>query len=423
MKHQLVVLSVIVFAILFLGLITVSGIVMLVAIPPVLYLLGGYLLRPTDPQLTAERTVHPSRVLPGQPITVTVNVTNHGEALAEVIISDHVPHGLRVVDGSPSTATVLEQGAQATLSYTIEAARGSYTFDAVTAEVAGSLPVRSQTLELPAEHELITLPDHRALSRIPIAARRTLVFAGTNPARTGGDGTEFFDIRESRGDETVRHLNWRATARTGRPYVTLFQQERVADVAVMLDCRARAYPGGVRLFESAAVAAASMADTIIDSGNRVGYLAYGLMVDWLAPGFGKIQRQKILTRIARSRLGDSVVFSSLSSIPERLFPQGSQIVVISPLGRDDVPALERMLATGYAVLVVSPDPTPALTDPEAHADVAASNHLIRLERAVLIRRLRHAGVAVIDWDTTEALELAVARSLRGIQAAWRRRGR
>jgi uncharacterized protein (DUF58 family) len=422
-KQQLIVLSTVAFLILFLGLITVSGIVILVALPPVLYLLGSFLLRVEEPDLSVERHVSPPRSLPGQPVRISAKVTNNGGALAEVMISDTITAGIMVVDGSPVVMATLMQGESVTVDYTVEAARGSYTLAGLLVEVAGPLPTVSIRRVLPTEHELITLPDHRALSRIPIAARRTLVFAGTNPARTGGEGTEFFDIREGRGSQILRHLNWRATARTGRPYVTLFQQERVADVAVMLDCRAKAYPTGTQLFEAAATAAASMADTIIGAGNRVGYLAYGLMVDWLAPGFGRVQRQKILTRIARSRMGESVVFSSLSSVPERLFPQGSQVVVVSPLSRDDVAPLERMQAFGYSVLVVSPDPTAALLEPETHADAVASNHLIHMERTVLIRRLQHAGIAVVDWDTREALELAVARSLRGIQAAWRRRGR
>lgn len=422
MKQQLFVLCLLTFLFLFTGLVTVSGTVVLVALPPVLYLLGGFLLQPGRPDLLVERTITPAQALPGQRVQIRLRLENRGQPLNEVRLVDRVPVGLKLVDGEPATSVTLARGEEAQWSYTLEAIRGSYTFAGVVAEVAGLLPTRSRRYEIPSEQELVTLPDHKALSRIPIAPRRTLVYSGTNPARTGGEGTEFFDVQESRGAESPRHVNWRATAKSGRVYVNLFQQERVADVAVMLDCRTGAYPAGSHLFEAAATAAASMADAIIDAGNRVGYLAHGLMVDWIAPGFGKIQRQKILTRIARSSPGESAVFRSLASVPERLFPQGSQIVVVSPLGTDDVAALERMLAFGYAVLVVSPDPTPFRRQAGSR-DVAASNYLMELERAVLMRRLRHAGVAVIDWDTREPLELAVAQSLRGVQAVWRRRGR
>ncbi|MFW5689648.1 MAG: DUF58 domain-containing protein [Spirochaetota bacterium] len=426
MKNQLFVHALLLALVLFIALITLSGTILLVATPLVVVLLGSWLLAPRRVRLEATRSLARERVNPDEPVEITVSVVNQGPALNEVVITDLVPPGLRVLSGGPSTATTLPEGGAVQFSYVIRGSRGSYRFRAVRVAVAGDLPLRAQRYEFECEQELIMLPNHRALARIPIAPRRTLVYAGTNPARQGGEGTEFFDIREHRGNEPIRHINWRASARTGdRLFVNEFQQERVADVAILLDCRLKVYPvpGGRGLFDAAASAAASLADVILDAGNRVGYLGYGLSIDWVSPGFGRTQKHRLLNRISRTEPGESHVFSRLDAIPERLFPPGSQVIVVSPLTADDPADIERLQAYGYAVMVVSPDPTPLQIPEELDQLTAAAARIVRLQRAVLIQRLRHAGVAVVDWNTSDSFEEAVGRSLGGILAAWRRRRR
>lgn len=425
MKNQLLALLLLLTIVLALGFVTLGGPIVLTGAPVLLYLLASWYWRSPEPRLEITRQLSSDRANPDDPVDVTVRVRNLGEPLLEAVVRDHVPHGMRLVNGSPQIATTLARGGERTFTYTVTGTRGSYEFDRITVFTGGLFTLRAREAAFSQEQELVMLPNHRALARIPIAPRRTLVFAGTNPARTGGEGTEFFDIREHRGSSSVRRVNWRATARyENRVFVNEFEQERVADVAIMLDCRLRAYPGAAGhrdLFDAAASAAASLADVTLDSGNRVGYLGYGLSLDWLSPGFGRMQKHRLLYRIAKAYPGTSHVFSTLEALPARLFPAGSQVIVVSPLLSDDVPSIERLLAYGYAVMVVSPDPIPAQIPPTLDPAGREAVRLLRLERVVTLRRLRHAGVAVIDWDPSESLEQAVGRSFGAILAAWRTR--
>lgn len=426
MRNQLLAVSGLTLVVVFTGLVTLSGTLMLVATPLVLYLLGSWLLAPPPAELRVVRRLERERANPDEQVGVEVAVENVGAPLAEVAVRDLVPEGLRVVRGVPRARARLASGETLTFSYAVVGTRGSYEFERIVVETAGDLALRSAARAYDIQQELITLPDHRALARIPIAPRRTLVYAGTNPARRGGEGTEFFDVREHRGGESLRHVNWKASARSpDRLFVNEYQQERVADVAILLDCRSRAYPpaaGGDR-FDAAATAAASLVDVIVDAGNRVGYLGYGLSLDWLSPGFGRVQKHRILNRIARAWPGESHVFFRLDALPERLFPAGSQVILVSPLTEDDPPVLERLQASGYAVMVVTPNPLPPAPEPEAPPALRAAARIARLRRAVLLRRLRHRGIAVIDWDTGSPLASAVARAYGGIVAAWRHRHR
>jgi uncharacterized protein (DUF58 family) len=220
--------------------------------------------------------------------------------------------------------------------------------------------------------------------------------------------------------DAPRHVNWRASARHGEQlYSNEFQQERVADVAIVLDGRERSnlQADGHSLFEHSVMAAGSMADALLQQGNRVGLLVYSQYLHWTLPGYGKIQRQRILGALARAAPGGSQIFEGLQYLPTRLFPAESQIILVSPVIDEDYSTLVKLRARGYQVLVVSPDPVSfesRLLPPRGAkygvAEVQLSARILRLERAWLLRRIRAAGIRVIEWDVLQPFDQVTRRA-------------
>ena len=215
---------------------------------------------------------------------------------------------------------------------------------------------RQASVSAPAE--LFVLPQPRPLKRVAIRPLRTRGYAGPVPARVGGSGIDFFGVREYQLGDPRRWINWRVSARHPRSlFSNEFEQERIADVGLILDARSRSdvMIGEQSLFEQGIQAAASLAEAFLSDGNRVGLLIYGRVLDWTFPGYGKVQRERILRALARARTGESQVFDNLSYLPTRFFPAQSQVVLVSPLWPDDLAMLIRLRARGYQVLVVRPD--------------------------------------------------------------------
>jgi uncharacterized protein (DUF58 family) len=167
-----------------------------------------------------------------------------------------------------------------------------------------------------------------------------------------------------------------------------------------------------------------MADALLHQGNRVGLLIYSNYLHWTLPGYGKLQRERILQALAAASPGASQIFDGLQFLPARLFPAESQIVMISPLVEDDYGTLLQLRARGYQVLVVSPDPVgfeaSMLRRPPstyAAADIDLSSRILRLERRWALRRVRRAGVHVIEWNTGQPFDQlmrgAFKRSIQG----------
>jgi len=402
------------FLLLLTGLAVGRASILLLAVPVLVYLLAGIWRAPARACLHALRELSAGRVLAGDEVTVTLTVTNGGAAtLEEVLLEDRLPDGLELVDGSLSRLVSLPAGGSASWSYVVRGRRGYYSLNGLRAsagETLGLLPVEQ---EPETDGRLFVLPPVLRLRRVSIRPRRTRVYSGIVPARQGGPGVEFFDVRPYQSSDSSRQINWRVTARRpGELFTNQYEQERVVDVGLVLDGRARVNTFGERsLFEHSVLAAAALADAFLSGGNRVGLLSYGNHIHWTMPGYGKRQGERILQDLSRLTPGDSQVFGDLF-IPKRLFPPRSQLVVISPLRGDDFPALSDLRARGYEVLVISPDPIAfEVTGLARTPEVALAERVARLRRQVLLQRLRGIGIQLVDWDTSLPFEQAARRSL------------
>ena len=385
------------------------------ALPLVTYLILGYLQAPEKIKLEATRQLSAERVSPDAEVDVRLTVTNRGASLEEVLLTDLLPTGLIVRSGSSRHLVRLKQNETYTFTYTISGPRGGYVFEGIDARVHDHLAVSRSTGRVEAKGRLFVLPPVTRIRQVAIRPRGTRVYAGTIPARAGGAGTDFFGVRDYQPGDPPRAINWRTSARyADRFYSNEFQQERVADVGIVLDGRLRTneFAGGHSLFEYSVQAAASLADALLNQGNRVGLLLYASYLSWTFPGYGKIQRERILHALANARAGESQVFSDLEYIPSRLFPPKSEIVIVSPLSEDDLKPLIHLRAQGYEVMVVSPNPVRfELSYLPANEMTQLAGRVVHMERILLLQKMGRAGIHVLDWEVSDPFDLFVKRRL------------
>jgi uncharacterized protein (DUF58 family) len=420
-------LSLLTYGLLMAGMITVQGSLIALALPLVTYLLVGYVRAPEKIDLQATRRLSAERVSPDADVEVKVTVTNRGSSLEEVLLIDRVPSELSVRSGSSRRLVRLRKGESCTIAYTVSGRRGGYVFDGLEASANDHLAIGHSRMHVEAKGRLFILPPVTRIRQVPIRPRATRVYAGTIPARAGGPGTDFFGVREYQPGDPSGTINWRTSARhMDKFYSNEFQQERVADVGIVLDGRLRTneFARGHSLFEYSVQAAASIADALLNQANRVGLLLYAAYLAWTFPGYGKIQRERILHALANARTGDSQVFSDLEHIPTRLFPPRSQIVLVSPLTEDDLTPLIHLRAQGYEVMVVSPNPIKfELSYLPSTEPIQLAGRVLHLERLVFLQKLGRAGIHVLDWDVSEPFDQFVKRRLSRSPAWLRAFGR
>jgi uncharacterized protein (DUF58 family) len=407
------------------GLASLHGTLLALSMPLLVYLFYGLWRGPDRINLQVRRELTAERVVAHTPVTVGVTVTNQGGDLDELALQDVLSPTLDVRDGSNHHLISLAKGKSFSFEYSVSGPRGGFQFDTLHAEAGDHLGLMRLIQEVKTPGQLSVLPNISRIRQVPIRPRRTRVYAGAIPARVGGAGVEFFGLRNYEPGDSSRRINWRVSARYAEQlYSNEFQQERVADVGIVLDGRERSNlsAGGQSLFEHSVLAAGALADAFLTQGNRVGLLIYSQYLQWTLPGYGKLQRERIVHALSRAEPGASQIFDGLQYVPTRVFPSESQIVLVSPLVEDDYSTLVQLRARGYQVLVVIPDPVSFEEDYLARrlgkftkGDVELAARVIRMERTLLLGRIQRTGVQVVEWNVAQPFDQAMRRAV-----GWRR---
>ena len=268
----------------------------------------------------ADRHIEPDHVWADQTCQMALSLTNTGKGLEEVYLSDILPAGI-TVEGIPAYYGSFKTQQTRTISYSIRGVRGRYEFPGVKIMMGDLLGLNRKEEFLPCPKTLFVLPAMERIEKLKISPRRTRVYSGMMRSRESGAGVEFFGTRAYVPGDSPRHLNWKAGARWDLLITNLFEQERVADVGIILDARSlvEIRADGKSLFEHSVRVATSLAEYFLGEGNRVGLLIYGRLVEWTPPGYGKQQRARILAALSQAELGEHAVFKEFRNLPSGSF--------------------------------------------------------------------------------------------------------
>ncbi len=100
---------------------------------------------------------------------------------------------------------------------------------------------------------------------------------GPHPSRFRGRGLEFEEVRAYQAGDDIRNIDWRVTARSGRPHTKLFREERERPVLLLVDQSRTMFFGSRNCCKSvmAAHIAALLAWAAFQHNDRVGGLIFG----------------------------------------------------------------------------------------------------------------------------------------------------
>jgi uncharacterized protein (DUF58 family) len=434
--RRIVLVSLLAYSLFAFGLLIRNGKVIALAIPFIVFLSAAILFAPDKPQLKISRSFSEDYISPGKIITVKVSVFNKGGKIEELFIEDHPPAELELVEGKTKTVVDLPNQASFELEYKVRGKRGSYLFGNVDVNLSDSLGLINRKFSHPAPGKVFIKPEVWKLRSVNIRPLKTHLYTGPIPARRGGAGMNFFEVREYAMGDPLRRINWKVAARHEENLFTnQFELERIADIGLILDARqqtdvvirneARGEENSNlnSLFDYSIQASAALADLFLREGHRVGLLIYGRGLQATFPGYGKMQRERILRSLAQARTGDNVALENLNYLPVRFFPAKSQLVFISPLSPADPPIITRLLAHSYQVMIVSPNPVSfeAMNLP-SDSNTELAYRLARLERTLLFRRLQETGITLIDWQVHQPLEKVLGAVLLRAPSGYRRLG-
>lgn len=400
-------------ALLLFGLTIRSWQVVLLSLPPVIFLALGSLFPPATPHVVAMRSLSRDWAQAGLDVDVELVVRNEGPALDLVEIVDVIPRELGVVQGTNHVVVSLERGGSASIAYTVRpAVKGDFHLGLVRVRSLDPLALGTEDAVAMVDSRLVVAPAVEDLRRTRIQPRRTRPWFGQVPSRQIGVGTDFWGIRTYVTGDDVRRINWKASARFDALYSNEYEGERSGDVVIVLDARKEAFVGTEteNPIEHGVRAALGIAEHVLASKNRVGLIVQRDVLDWVPPAFGRKQLYRILDHLIHVRPGGEWPFAHTAWVLSRYFPRDCLVVLVSPL--QDATALNAVIglaARGYEVAIISPSPLAI----EWRLGTQRPEHetayrILQMERENLISQLRRVA-QVADWDPATPLALSLRR--------------
>ena len=98
------------------------------------------------------------------------------------------------------------------------------------------------------------------------------IVAGSHPSKLRGQGLDFEELKRYVPGDSVRHIDWRTTQRTGKAQVRIYNEDKERNIWLVVSQRNSMFFGSKGMFKSVAAAYASALALYrgLDQGDKVG---------------------------------------------------------------------------------------------------------------------------------------------------------
>ena len=200
---------------------------------------------------------------------------------------DIVPDG--VARDMPRTMT-LAADSVATLSYRLRpSVRGNFSFQGTQLRLHSPLWLWRQSRVVGAPQSVRVFPNFAPLAGFALfSAEQASRLVGAHIKRRRGEGTDFHQMREYRVGDSMRQIDWKATARARKLISREYQDEKNQQLLMVIDTGRRmlAHEGGLSHFDRALDATLVVSYIALKRGDAVGLFAVGGEQRWVAPQRG-----------------------------------------------------------------------------------------------------------------------------------------
>ena len=327
---------------------------------------------------------------------------------------DHPPEGLSFEHLPLSIA--LQPGQRSLLGYRLRPLkRGHFSFACCEVNLPSPLGLWSGKRLLNVSDQTRVYPDFaRLYGGELLAVDNWLSQLGVRQRQRRGQGLEFHQLREFREGDSLRQIDWKATARQRTPIAREYQDERDQQIIFLLDCgrRMRSQDDELSHFDHALNACLLLSYVALRQGDAVGLSTFACeQPRHIAPVKGSGQLNVLLNTVydldSTQRPADYQ--AAANQLLTRQKRRALVVLVTNLRDEDDDELLSavKRLSVQHRVLVASLREAaldtlrqaPLQTLPEGLAYCGTVSYLN--ERAELHERLSAHGVPVVDVRPAE----------------------
>ncbi len=397
-------------------------------------LLDGWNLWRENPALSMSRQ-SPGRWPVGIAVSIALELTHQSRRPLLAVVHDHYPDFVDA-EGLPQEIQ-LRPGEEVQLNYRATARkRGEFSLNGCDLAWLSPLKLWWRRTTLVDDTPVRVYPNFNLVVRYgQLAGDRRLEEMGIHLVQRRGVGSEFHQLRDYRDGDSLRQIDWHATARMRKLIAKDYQEERDQRVVFLLDCsrRMRARDGDLGHFDQCLNAMLLLAHVAIRQGDEI---ALQTMAEpsgqerRLPPGRGQRQFATLLETIFDLEAGPG--YPDFLSATRMLMDQHvrrSLVVVLTNLRDEDHdeldPALTRIRQRHLVVLADLREHIADLGSPTSHAPLPADHDqallhagaaMYRERRKTATKHLSQRGIIHIDISPDQ-LPAALVSQYRKLKAS------
>jgi len=291
-------------------------------------------------------------------------------------------------------------------------ARGEALLGDVALRARSTLGLVARTLRYERDDTVLVAPSLAGVRRFRwLAVHQRLAAVGVRNTPRRGEGRTFANLRDYVVGDDPRHIDWKASARRGRPITREYTIEQSQTVYLLVDAgrSMTQLAGEFSRFEYALSSALVLADVASTAGDRVGAMVFDDQVRALVPAQrGRAALQALRTALVpvQPTLVEPDYAAAFRTLAVRQRKRALLVLLTDVIDARAARALLAHLTRGASrhlalVVALRNEALLAAARPTGDAGVralytsAAAEELIA-ERATALQRMRDAGVVVLD---------------------------
>ncbi len=304
--------------------------------------------------------------------------------------------------------------------------RGDYAFGDLYLRWESPLGLFRRQARFPAAEAVKVYPNLVDVRKYDLLVRQNRLWElGLRNTRILGVGSEFERLRDYLPDDEYRRINWKATARRGKPISVEFETERSQNLVAMVDVgrMMRSPVGDVARLDYAINAVLLLAYVAAQKGDRMGVLTFADTVQaWLTPRAGKGQFLRMLELLyaVESQPVEPEYNAAFGYLAAKQRKR-SLVLAFTDLTADFsvdslVGQMIRLRRNHLPLLITISDPTihamarQPITDSASLYQRTVAEQLLQ-ERRLTLDRLRRAGVLTLDVPADQLSVAVIDRYL------------
>ena len=350
----------------------------------------------------------PASLSLGVATTVQLAVTNTLSRKLRLTVGE-APSSKLKLSGMPADL-ILASGEQATLDYQVTAVeRGNTQLHPLVLRVGSPLQLWQHRITLGDSIPLKIYPNFAPIVYLAdVGMEQRLRQLGIHDVMSRGEGLDFKELRDFVEGDSLKQIDWKATARRRKPISREYQDERDQDIFFLLDCgrRLRHIDDGLSHFDHALNAVLLTSYIALRQGDAVGLLSFPGAERWLKPVKGKGAINTLLNKVydLQSNSLNSDFLQAAENFSRRHHKR-SLVIIVSNIRDEDTSDLAmaaKLLSKRHIVVVASMKEMalnkclnqPVTTFNEALSYSATHGYLA--ERKDVLKQLATMGANVID---------------------------